>query len=132
MTLLEHTNLAPLSDQLPQRFWTGTSFHAPADYEVDCSPFDMSDADLQPDSELAQLMQRTYGDVGLVVLRNTGLTNPTRMREFAQIIVRQDMTYEGGANPRNRMEGNVYEIGAPLVVAVAGGAGELVPKHVTH
>jgi hypothetical protein len=115
MTLLEHTDLAPLRDQLPQRFWTGSSFHAPADYEVDCSPFGMSDADLQPDSELAQLMQRTYDDVGLVLLRNTGLTNPTRMREFAQIIVREDMTYEGGANPRDRMEGNVYEIGAPLV-----------------
>ncbi|MFT7504183.1 MAG: hypothetical protein ACI91Q_002997, partial [Gammaproteobacteria bacterium] len=34
MTLLEHTGLAPLNDQLPQQFWTGTSHHAPAAYEV--------------------------------------------------------------------------------------------------
>jgi hypothetical protein len=115
MTLTEHTELPPLADQLPQQFWTGTSYHAPAAYEVDCTPFEMSDADLDPDSELARLMQRTYDDVGLVLLRNTGLTDPARMRQFAQVIVREDMVYEGGANPRDKMEGNVYEIGAPLV-----------------
>ncbi len=118
MTLLEHTNLgpdlAPLDDLITQRFWTGSSHHAPEVYEVDCSGFEMSDADLQPDSELARRMRATYNSVGLVVLRNTGLTDLATMREFAKIVLPAEMIYEGGANPRGRLEGNVYEIGAPL------------------
>ena len=118
MTLLEHTNpgpvLAPLDDLIPQRFWTGTSFHAPEAYEVDCSEFAMDSADLQLESELAGRMRSTYNSIGLVVLRNTGLTDMATMRSFAKIVIDAEMVYEGGANPRDRLEGNVYEIGAPL------------------
>ena len=118
MTLLEHQDLgpdlAPLDDLIPQRFWTGTSHHTPEVYEVDCSEFAMDEADLQPDSELARRMRATYDAVGLVVLRNTGLTDLTAMRAFAKIVLEAEMAYEGGANPRDRLEGNVYEIGAPL------------------
>jgi len=119
MTILEHSDLgpelAPLGDQIEQRFWTGTSFHAPEAYEVDCSEFAMDDSDLNVDSELARRMRATYEAVGLVVLRNTGLTDPAAMRSFAKLVIDSEMEYEGGANPRDKMEGNVYEIGAPLV-----------------
>ena len=119
MTLLEHSDicpdLAPLGNQIPQQFWTGTSFHAPELYEVDCTDFAMDDSDLARDSELARRMRQTYDAVGLVVLRNTGLTDAADMRRFAQIVLGAEMEYEGGANPRDKMEGNVYEIGAPLV-----------------
>jgi hypothetical protein len=118
LTLLEHTNsgplLAPLDHLISQRFWTGTSHHAPEIYEVDCSDFKMNATDLQPDSELARRMRATYDSVGLVVLRNTGLTDLATMREFAKIVIDAEMLYEGVANPRDRLEGNVYEIGAPL------------------
>jgi len=117
--LLEHddigTVLAPLGDQIQQRFWTGASVHAPAEYEVDCTEFAMNDDDLRPDSELARRMRATFDAVGLVVLRNTGLTEAAEMREFARILIGSEMEYEGGANPRDKIEGNVYEIGAPLV-----------------
>ena len=36
------------------------------------------------------------------------------MREFSKIVLDVEMVYEGGANPRDRIEANVYEIGAPL------------------
>ncbi|WP_394937737.1 TauD/TfdA family dioxygenase [uncultured Ilumatobacter sp.] len=118
MTLLEHTStgpdLAPLNDLIPQRFWTGTSHHAPEVYEVDCSDFEMNDADLRPGSELTRRMRATFDSVGLVVLRNTRLTSVAAMREFSKIVLDVEMVYEGGANPRDRIEANVYEIGAPL------------------
>jgi hypothetical protein len=95
MTLLEHTNLgpdlAPLDDLIQQRFWTGTSHHAPEIYEVNCSGFEMNEADLQPDSELARRMRATYDSVGLVVLRNTGLIDLATMREFAKIVLGPEM-----------------------------------------
>ncbi len=119
MTLLEHTttglDLAPLNDLISQQFWTGTSYHLPEVYEVDCSDFKMNDSDLRPDSELALRMRDTFDSVGLVVLRNTRLTSVAAMREFAKMLVDTEMVYEGGANPRDRIEANVYEIGAPLV-----------------
>jgi hypothetical protein len=119
MTLLEYPelgpDLAPLDDLIPQRFWTGTSFHAPEVYEVDCADFEMTEADLRADSVLAQRMRATYDATGLVVLRNTRLTDIASMRQFAKIVIDAEMIYEGGANPRDSIEGNVYEIGAPLV-----------------
>ncbi|MBT7430321.1 MAG: hypothetical protein HN783_10980, partial [Ilumatobacter sp.] len=97
MTLLEHTStgpdLAPLNDLIPQRFWTGTSHHAPEVYEVDCSDFEMNDADLRPDGELARRMRATFDSVGLVVLRNTRLTSIAAMREFAKIVLDAEMVY---------------------------------------
>jgi len=114
MTLLEHSDLGPLDGLIAQHFWTGASFHAPEVYEVDCSEFAMDDSDLSPDSELARRMRATYDAVGLVVLRNTGLTDAADMRQFAQLVLEAEMVYEGGANPRDKIEGNVYEIGAPL------------------
>lgn len=128
MTLLDHRtsapapagitadlDLSPLTDLVPQRFWTGTSFHQPERYEIDCSQFAMTDADLSIDGPLAQQMRATYDAIGLVVLRNTGLTDVATMRSFARLVLSTEMSYEGGANPRDRIEGNVYEIGAPLV-----------------
>jgi hypothetical protein len=115
MSLLEHPDLAPLDDLLPQRFWTGTPHHSPEVYEIDCASFAMDDVDLRVDGPLANRMRETFDAVGLVVLRNTRLTAIARMREFAHLVMNTEMTYEGGANPRDRLEGNVYEIGAPLV-----------------
>lgn len=113
MTLLE-SNLGPLDNLIEQRFWTGTPYLDAAVFHIDCSDYAMDAGDLQLDSELAQRMRRTYDDVGLVLLTNTRLTDVSAMRSFAKIIMDAEMVYEGGANPRDRIEPNVYEIGAPL------------------
>jgi len=36
------------------------------------------------------------------------------MRQVAKVVVESEMHYQGGANPRDRLKGGVYEVGAPL------------------
>jgi hypothetical protein len=74
----------------------------------------MGDADLHEDGELAQRMRTMFHDVGLVYLVNTRLTDLQSMRRFASLVITQEMIYMGGANPRDSLEPNVYEVGAPL------------------
>ena len=95
--------------------WSYGAEVLPADaYTIDAGAFRMDDRDLRADSELAQAMNRMFDDVGLVWLRNTGLTRLQDMRRFAKLVVEDEMRYEGGANPRDDLEANVYEVGAPL------------------
>ncbi|KAG1648186.1 hypothetical protein GQR58_030035 [Nymphon striatum] len=99
---------------MPQ-WWTGSPAIDPSNFTIDCGGYEMSDADLAPDSELATRMRQMFHDVGLVHLVNTGLTDLARMRLFGKVVVEAEMAYEGGANPRDNLEANVYEVGAPLV-----------------
>ena len=118
MTLLEYNDLgpdlAPLTDLIEQRFWTGTPYLDADRFTIDCSDLAMDELDVRLDGALADRMRRTYHDVGLVLLTNTGLTDLGEMRAFAKVVLEAEMLYEGGANPRDKIEGNVYEIGAPL------------------
>ena len=107
-------DLAPLPDVIEPRWWSGRPFTDPATFTIDCSAFRMDERDRGPGSELAERMLRTYRDVGLLHLVNTGLTELAEMRELANIVIDAEMEYEGGSNPRGRIEPNVYEVGAPL------------------
>ena len=104
----------PLPDVIEPRWWTGTPALPPASFTIDCGEYVMGEADLEPDSELARRMNRTFDEVGLVYLVNTGLTDLQSMRRFAKLVIDREMRYEGGANPRGLLEANVYEVGAPL------------------
>lgn len=114
MTILDTAAPNPLDDVIEPRWWTGTPFTDPATFTIDCSSYAMDEHDRRPDSALGRRMLDTYERVGLVHLVNTGLTDLADMREFAKIVVDSEMEYEGGANPRGRIEPNVYEVGAPL------------------
>ena len=59
-------------------------------------------------------MRETFDRVGLVHLTNTGLTDLVDMRAVAKLVIDAEMPYDGGANPRDNIAPNVYEIGAPL------------------
>jgi hypothetical protein len=59
-------------------------------------------------------MRETFDRVGLVHLTNTGLTDLVDMRAIAKLVIDAEMPYDGGANPRDNIAPNVYEIGAPL------------------
>ena len=96
------------------RWWTGSAATDPTSYRIDCSDLEMGSADRSPGSELARRMRDTFRRVGLVHLVDTGLTEHADMRAFAKLVVDGEMAYEGGANPRDALEPNVYEIGAPL------------------
>jgi len=96
------------------RWWTGSPALSDDQYLIDCASRAIDDADLDPDGALAREMRALFDETGLVVLKNTGLENAGRMRQLARLVIDAEMIYEGGANPRGRIQPNVYEVGAPL------------------
>jgi hypothetical protein len=114
MAIVEHTELKPLDDLIEPKWWSGTGAVDPATFTIDCSDYRTGGSDLGPDGDLAGRMRDTYERVGLVHIVNTGLTELADMREVAKIVLDSEMSYDGGANPRGRIEPNVYEVGAPL------------------
>ena len=122
MTLLDAPSIAhepsPLDVPLPgvfePTFWTGTPWLSTDQYTVDCAGLILDDGALSPEGELARRMQAVYDETGFVLAINTGLTDPTAMRSVAKLVLAAEMDYDGGANPRQRIAPNVYEVGAPL------------------
>ncbi|MEM1289211.1 MAG: TauD/TfdA family dioxygenase [Pseudomonadota bacterium] len=96
------------------RWWTGTAPIASSEFTIDARDYASSLANPSDASALARRMQETFERVGLVHVVNTGLTDLGRMRAIAKHVIRTDMDYKGGANPRDALQPNVYEIGAPL------------------
>lgn len=106
--------MTPLPNRIEPRWWNGTSAVDPGQFTIDCSGYAMDENDLVPGSELAQRMNETFDAVGLVLLVNTRQTDLQQMRLAAKLVLENEMHYEAGANPRGRLEPNVYEVGAPL------------------
>jgi hypothetical protein len=106
--------LQPLPGVIEPRWSLGDEVLPPESYIIDGAEFAMDESDLLPDSPLARRMNQTFDDVGLVWLRNTGLQDLQQMRLFGKLVVANEMRYKGGANPRDSLEANVYEVGAPL------------------
>ena len=113
MAIIEHSDLAPLPDIVEPAWWTGRAAVDRSDYMIDCAGIDVA-AQLHPGSDLAERMVETFDRVGLVHLVNTGLDDFTDQRAAATLVIEQEMSYDGGANPRDNIAPNVYEIGAPL------------------
>ena len=114
MAIVEHSEFAPLDGIVEPAWWRGTAPLEAAEFTIDCTDFAMDASDLTHGSELGELMRATYARVGLVHLTNTGLTDLVDMRAAAKLIIDAEMPYDGGANPRDNIAPNVYEIGAPL------------------
>lgn len=107
--------LTPLPDTIYPRWSTGEQTIDPQLFSIDGSDYAMNEFDLSASSDLAKRMNETFDRIGLVWLRNTGLTDLQSMRRFAKLVIENEMRYKGGANPRSDLEPNVYEVGAPLV-----------------
>ena len=122
MTLLDAPHITqklplhpgPLPGVIEPTFWTGTPWLSPERYTVDCAGYTVDDTALVPGSELARRMRATYDETGFVLAVNTGLTDLSTMRLMAKLVLADEMEYDGGANPRQRIAPNVYEVGAPL------------------
>lgn len=114
-TIGDRTELAPLGDRIEPVWWTGTPAIDPGLFTIDADGRDLSGV-ADPDStELAERMRDTFDRIGLVRLVGTGLTELADMRRWARTVLGEQMVYEGGSNPRDQIEPNVYEVGAPLV-----------------
>ena len=107
-------SLNPLPGVIEPRWWPGEDV-IPADrFVIDGTRYSFDESTVVEDSELARRMNDTFDDVGLVWLQNTGLTELSDMRRVARLVIDRVMQYQGGANPRDRIEKSVYEVGAPL------------------
>jgi alpha-ketoglutarate-dependent taurine dioxygenase len=106
--------LKPLPGVIEPRWSLAAEVLPLESYVIDGTDFAMDDSDLVPDSPLAHRMNQAFDEVGLVWLRNTGLEDLRQMRRFGKLVVENEMRYKGGANPRDSLEANVYEVGAPL------------------
>lgn len=114
MTIAEVPELAPLDSVIEPAWWSGVAPLDPSAYTIDCRAEALNPKDPSADSDLARRMRHTFDRVGLVHLVNTGLTDLGDMRAVAKLVIDSEMEYEGGANPRDRIAPNVYEVGAPL------------------
>lgn len=114
MSIAEVPGLARLDNVIEPAWWSGVAPLETTEFTIDCSVYEMTASDLRADSELAHRMRATFDRVGLVHLINTGLTELVDMRAAAKLVIDREMKYEGGANPRDRIAPNVYEVGAPL------------------
>ncbi len=108
----------PLEDIIEPKWWTGTPAISPELFTIDGSEYRIAGAPLAPSDELAERMQKTFDDIGLVHVINTGLTDMQAMRLIATQVLKNQRKYEGGANPRKALQPNVYEVGAPLIAAL--------------
>jgi len=106
--------MSPLPGVIEPRWWTGTAALPASSFTIDCTAERLDAADPDPGSPLARRMRETYDDVGLVHVTNTGLSELAAMRVVAKFVIDHEMQYQGGANPRDLLEPNVYEVGAPL------------------
>ncbi len=106
--------LEPLADVIEPRWAYGAPTLPREAYTIDCTDYAMDAEDLDPEGALAQRMRRLFEATGLVLLVNTGLTELAHMRRLATHVMRREMDYTGGANPRMRIEKDVFDVGAPL------------------
>ena len=105
---------------VPQ-FWYGenskynTQMIDPNRYTIDLSNYKQGDVSAD-NHNLVEEMDIKFNDTGLIVLKNTGLTELSQMRRMMEVIIPKDsdMAYEGGSNWRNYIDSaNVYDTGAP-------------------
>ena len=106
--------LIPRSNVIEPRWWTGLPAVDPAEYQIDASSYDIPGEVADHDGELARRMRSTFERVGLVHVVRTGRVDHAEMRSIAKLVLDAEMPYRAGANPRDVLAPNVYEIGAPL------------------
>jgi hypothetical protein len=109
---------APLAGRLEPRWWTGTPAISPDLFVIDGNEYRVDGQPLVASPALAERMQSTFDRVGLVHVINSGLDDFQSMRLVATQVLKNERKYEGGANPRNIIEKNVYEVGAPLAASL--------------
>jgi len=107
--------LKPFPGAIQPAWWTGVSALPSDRYTIDCGGALTAAAASDREGALASRMRALFDETGLVHVTNTGLTDFASMRSTAKFVIDAEMSYEGGANPRDSLEANVYEVGAPLV-----------------
>lgn len=117
-----HTLRTPM---IEPEFWPGTAHIPASEYTIDAGELGLSDRLLRADGSidgdadvpqtLQEDMKQRFHDVGVVLVRNTGLgdSNMAMARLVSVLAPNAMQEYKGGANARQVVEGNVFETGAP-------------------
>lgn len=113
MAIIEHTGSPRHGGVMEPTWWAGTPATPPERYVIDAGAMERSSM-LDPAGDLAARMREVYERVGIVHVINTGLGDLGHQRLVARHVIGADMRYDGGANARQDIAPNVYEIGAPL------------------
>jgi hypothetical protein len=92
------------------KFWTGSDAIPVEEFTIDCSPYRPEET---PGAELKDRMTELFEKRGVMRLTNTRLKDAQHMSNYARTVVNKGMVYEGGANPREGIIKNVFEVGAP-------------------
>jgi len=117
------------SSPVTPKFWTGKNAVSEDDFTIDCRDYNLpsswfsrgfrassSHTQLDPETppeELGRRMLEVYKEKGVVRLTNTGLTDLTDMQRYAMLALQKQMVYEAGANRREAIHPNIFEVGAP-------------------
>jgi hypothetical protein len=108
---VKHTEEKDLSQAVivPQ-YWTGSMPHTvdPSSFTIDCGG-------VAPvlNEEFKARMLKAYELNQLVLIKNTGISDLSKLKEFIEVCLEDNMAYEGGANSRGELEPYFYETGAP-------------------
>ena len=73
---------------------------------------------LGSNEQLRNLIRETFLRTGLVHLTNTGSRDPQLLQKPFEDILGTNVIYEGGANPRSHIDGNVYDTGVSMDVGI--------------
>lgn len=117
------------SSPVIQRWWNGATPYVPYHkFYIDCSRHDMkrifnayneageltADTNCNETDALRKEMEAVFEECGALQLKNTGFSSTVEFDAATRLLfpVAPKM-YEGGANKRAKIEGNVYDVGAP-------------------
>jgi len=83
------------------------------EFSIDCRPYNLKTPNAWTQAELFDRIKTNFDKYGVVRLTKTGLADIKDMSKYARTVVKKQMKYEGGANPREGIIDNVFEVGAP-------------------
>jgi len=118
------------NQMIKPKFWTGKASWEANKTQIDCSKMDLAkylltyrdgtksmNKNAPMVQALKEQMLQIFKDQGVVLLKNTGFSKAVDLKAVMEIADSKSMKYEGGANMRPTVKGevqhSVYETGAP-------------------
>lgn len=108
---------APLASVFTKNYWIPRFIKAssagikPEEFTIDCTRYQKN---LSSNEQLRNRVRETFLRTGLVYLTNTGSRDPKLLQKPFEDILGTNVVYEGGANPRSHIDGNVYDTGVSM------------------
>jgi hypothetical protein len=96
---------------IPQFTRGGRNFRKPSEFTIDCTKYQ---GKMHSSTELQGRVREMFTNLGLVYLTNTGTNDATYLQKAFAPTMGNGQVYEGGANPRTTIEGNVYDTGVSM------------------